>query len=161
MVVVIRYETKAAARWTLMFIVGTFINYTITIAVWTSFHVCLIKRPLLAIARHRLVTVISRSISPVSATSVPLRADQTPDQEARGVNDILIAVVDGLKGFPEAPRRSSLDLARRPTGRAAGSARQTHLRALDRERILLHLDDGRGTGFLDVRPFRWQRIVPA
>jgi hypothetical protein len=41
MVVVIRYETTAAARWTLMFIVRIFINYTITIAVWTSFHVCL------------------------------------------------------------------------------------------------------------------------
>ena len=36
-VVVIRYETTAAARWTLMFILCAFINYTITVAVWTSF----------------------------------------------------------------------------------------------------------------------------
>jgi hypothetical protein len=43
-VVVIRYKTTAAAGWTLMFISRPFINYTITIAVWTSFsfHVCLI-----------------------------------------------------------------------------------------------------------------------
>jgi hypothetical protein len=42
-VVVIRYETTAAAGWTLMFIVRAFINYTITVAIWTSFsfHLCL------------------------------------------------------------------------------------------------------------------------
>ena len=39
-VVVIRYETTAAAGWTLMFIVRAFINHTITVAVWTCFHVC-------------------------------------------------------------------------------------------------------------------------
>jgi len=36
-VVVIRYETTATARWTLMFSVRAFINYTITVAVWTRF----------------------------------------------------------------------------------------------------------------------------
>ena len=36
-IVVIRYETTAAAGWTLMFIVHAFINYTIPVAVWTSF----------------------------------------------------------------------------------------------------------------------------
>jgi uncharacterized membrane protein len=42
-VVVIRYETTAAAGWTLIFIVRAFINYTITVAIWTSFsfHLCL------------------------------------------------------------------------------------------------------------------------
>jgi hypothetical protein len=42
-VVVIRYETTAAAGWTLMFIVRAFINHTITVAIWTSFnfHLCL------------------------------------------------------------------------------------------------------------------------
>jgi len=42
-IVVIRYETTAAAGWTLMFIVRAFINYTITVAIWTSFsfHLCL------------------------------------------------------------------------------------------------------------------------
>jgi hypothetical protein len=41
--VVIRYETTATARWTLMFIIRAFINYTIAVAVWTrfSFHVFL------------------------------------------------------------------------------------------------------------------------
>jgi hypothetical protein len=39
-VVVIRYETTATARWTLLFIVRAFFNHTITVAVWTGFHVC-------------------------------------------------------------------------------------------------------------------------
>jgi hypothetical protein len=38
-VVVIRYETTATARWALLFIVRAFFNDTITIAVWTGFHV--------------------------------------------------------------------------------------------------------------------------
>ena len=38
-VVVIRYETTATARWTLLFIVRAFFNDTITVAVWTGFHV--------------------------------------------------------------------------------------------------------------------------
>jgi len=38
-VVVIRYETTAAARWALLFIVRAFFNDTITVAVWTGFHV--------------------------------------------------------------------------------------------------------------------------
>ena len=38
-VVVIRYETTATARWALLFIVRTFFNDTITVAVWTGFHV--------------------------------------------------------------------------------------------------------------------------
>jgi hypothetical protein len=42
-VVVIRYETTSAAGWTLMFIVSVFINFSITVAIWTdfSFHLCL------------------------------------------------------------------------------------------------------------------------
>jgi hypothetical protein len=39
-VVVIRYKTKATARRALPFIVRIFVNNTIAIAVWTSFHVC-------------------------------------------------------------------------------------------------------------------------
>jgi hypothetical protein len=39
-VVVIRYKTKATARRALTFIVRIFVNDTIAIAVWTSFHVC-------------------------------------------------------------------------------------------------------------------------
>ena len=39
-VVVIRYETTAAARWALLFIVRAFLNDTVTVAVWTGFHVC-------------------------------------------------------------------------------------------------------------------------
>ena len=39
MVVVIRYETTATARWALLLIVRAFFNDTITVAVWTGFHV--------------------------------------------------------------------------------------------------------------------------
>ena len=39
-VVVIRYKTKATARWALLFIVRAFFNDTITVAVWTGFHAC-------------------------------------------------------------------------------------------------------------------------
>jgi len=42
-VVVIRYETTATARWTLVFIVRAFFNDTIIVAVWTGFHVRLIR----------------------------------------------------------------------------------------------------------------------
>ena len=38
-VVVIRDETTATARWALLFIVRAFLNDTITVAVWTGFHV--------------------------------------------------------------------------------------------------------------------------
>jgi hypothetical protein len=40
-IVVIGHETTAAARWASTFIVRAFFSYTITIAVWTGFHVCL------------------------------------------------------------------------------------------------------------------------
>jgi hypothetical protein len=38
-VIVIRDETTATARWTSPFIVRAFFNDTITVAVWTGFHV--------------------------------------------------------------------------------------------------------------------------
>ena len=38
-VVVIGYENTATACWTLLFIVRAFFNDTITVAVWTGFHV--------------------------------------------------------------------------------------------------------------------------
>jgi hypothetical protein len=41
-VVVVRYKTTATARWALLFIVRAFFNNTITVAVWTGFHVSLI-----------------------------------------------------------------------------------------------------------------------
>jgi hypothetical protein len=44
-VIVIRYETTAAAPWALLFLVPTFFKDPIAIAVWTSFHVCLPSRP--------------------------------------------------------------------------------------------------------------------
>jgi hypothetical protein len=42
-VVVIRYNTTATARWALLFIVRAFFNDTITVAVWTGFHVRLME----------------------------------------------------------------------------------------------------------------------
>ena len=41
-VVVVRYKTIPAARRALLFIVRAFFNDTITVAVWTGFHVRLI-----------------------------------------------------------------------------------------------------------------------
>lgn len=38
-VVVVRYKPTATARWALLFIVRAFFNDTITVAVWTGFHV--------------------------------------------------------------------------------------------------------------------------
>ena len=38
-IVIISYETTATARWALLFIVRAFFNDTITVAVWTGFHV--------------------------------------------------------------------------------------------------------------------------
>jgi integrase len=38
-IVVVRYKTTATARWALLFIVRGFFNDTITVAVWTGFHV--------------------------------------------------------------------------------------------------------------------------
>ena len=42
-IIVIRYETTAAARWALLLIVRTLFNDAITVAVWTGFgfHLCL------------------------------------------------------------------------------------------------------------------------
>ena len=42
-VVVIRYETTATARWALPFIVRASFNDTITVAIWTGFHVRLMR----------------------------------------------------------------------------------------------------------------------
>ena len=38
-VAVVRYETTATARWALLFIVRAFFNDTVTVAIWTGFHV--------------------------------------------------------------------------------------------------------------------------
>jgi hypothetical protein len=40
-IIVIRYETAAAASWALLLIVGTLFNDAITVAIWTGFHVSL------------------------------------------------------------------------------------------------------------------------
>jgi hypothetical protein len=40
-IVIIGYVTTAAACAALLFIVRTFFNDTVTVAVWTSFHSCL------------------------------------------------------------------------------------------------------------------------
>jgi hypothetical protein len=40
-IVVMGYETTAAAPWALLLIVRTFFNDAIAVAVWTGFHACL------------------------------------------------------------------------------------------------------------------------
>src|SRR5262249_48790474 len=42
-VIVIRYETTATTRWTSLLIVRAFFNDTVTVAVWTDFHVRLMR----------------------------------------------------------------------------------------------------------------------
>ena len=67
-VVVIRYKTKATARRALTFIARIFVNDTIAIAVWTSFHVCVHRsRALMGMmpAHHWPVGRIESSPSPV------------------------------------------------------------------------------------------------
>ncbi len=51
-VVIVRNETTATARWALLFIFRAFVNDSITVAVWTSFHVCTPRLPMLI--RQRL-----------------------------------------------------------------------------------------------------------
>jgi hypothetical protein len=55
-VVVVRYETNATARWALPFIVCASFNDTITVAVWTGFHVRLMRmlpHPLIGARQRR------------------------------------------------------------------------------------------------------------
>lgn len=40
-IIFIRHETTAAARWALLLIISALFNDTITVAIWTGFHVCL------------------------------------------------------------------------------------------------------------------------
>jgi hypothetical protein len=42
-VVVVTYETTATAPWALPFIVRAFFNDTITVAIWTGFHMRLMR----------------------------------------------------------------------------------------------------------------------
>ena len=44
---IVRNETTATARWALLFIFRAFVNVSITVAVWTSFHVCTPRLPML------------------------------------------------------------------------------------------------------------------
>ena len=64
-VIVIRYKTKATARRALTFIVRIFVNDTIAIAVWTSFHVCVPRSR--CIARLSLIMASAEPLGRVSA----------------------------------------------------------------------------------------------
>jgi hypothetical protein len=98
-VVVIRYETTAAAGWTLMFIVRAFINYTITVAIWTSFsfHLCLMwmltihDRPVPARGRHHCIdaTLSVLFLSELANVSLKPSRDTNcdPDLDAQGATD--------------------------------------------------------------------------
>jgi hypothetical protein len=51
MVLIIRHETTATSSWALLFIVRAFFTDTITVAIWTGFHVHLLQcdHPVLAV----------------------------------------------------------------------------------------------------------------
>jgi hypothetical protein len=51
-IIIIRYETTAAARRALLLIVSTLLNDTITVALWTGFHVCLPMEPSTSLTRR-------------------------------------------------------------------------------------------------------------
>jgi hypothetical protein len=53
-VVVVRYKTIATAGRALLFIARAFFNDTITVAVWTGFHVCLIAM----LPHHQLYSLV-------------------------------------------------------------------------------------------------------
>jgi hypothetical protein len=76
-VIVIWYETTAAARWASLFIGRTFFNDTITVAIWTGFHVRLMR--MLAHpswARGQWASALPPESGNVRCTSVcPLRAN--------------------------------------------------------------------------------------
>ena len=81
-VVVVRYKTTATARWALLFIVRAFFNDTITVAVWTGFHVrrmgcypspAIISAgaSLIRLFRHvRMMAALSRIKTPASSAGV-------------------------------------------------------------------------------------------
>ena len=69
-IVIISYETTATARWALLFIVRAFFNDTITVAVWTGFHV----RPNLA----DRVNVLDQNIVVRPSGSFLARGRSTP-----------------------------------------------------------------------------------
>ena len=87
MVVVVRYETTATARWALLFIVRAFFNDTITVAVWTGFHVRLMgmlyPSPAIISAGASLIRLL-RHVRMMSA--LPPKADiQRAERHARFV----------------------------------------------------------------------------
>jgi hypothetical protein len=86
-VVVVRYETTATARWALLFIVRAFFNDTITVAVWTGFHVRLMgmlyPSPAIISASASLIRLL-RHVRMMSA--LPPKADiQRAERHARFV----------------------------------------------------------------------------
>jgi hypothetical protein len=86
-VVVVRYETTATARWALLFIVRAFFNDTITVAVWTGFHVRLMgmlyPSPAIISAGASLIRLL-RHVRMMSA--LPPKADiQRAERHARFV----------------------------------------------------------------------------
>ncbi|MGB2647549.1 MAG: hypothetical protein WBC86_08050 [Pseudolabrys sp.] len=86
-VVVARYETTATARWALLFIVRAFFNDTITVAVWTGFHVRLMgmlyPSPAIISAGASLIRLL-RHVRMMSA--LPPKADiQRAERHARFV----------------------------------------------------------------------------
>jgi len=72
-VVVVGYKTTATARWALLLIVRAFFNDTITVAVWTGFHVCVCAS---ALIRHDLGR---RGVSAMFIKGLPRDTQRQPN----------------------------------------------------------------------------------
>jgi hypothetical protein len=84
-VVVIRYETTATARRALLLIVGAFFNDTITVAVWTGFHVRLMgleQKNLPDLSRRSMEAVTSQSENHIPSILTGV-SDRLPEEAAR------------------------------------------------------------------------------
>src|SRR5262245_13532729 len=86
-VIVIRYETTATARWTSPFIVRAFFNDTITVAVWTGFHVRLMRMlPQPSNGWVRLTVFVVLLVQAHAARRIPLHPGGRESQETRELN---------------------------------------------------------------------------
>ena len=93
-VVVVRYKTTATARWALLFIVSAFFNDTITVAVWTGFHV--------PSATIMTIKSAGMTIGEIRGRSKPTHEKQDDDDDQDDANDTYATVTKAVAVATEA-----------------------------------------------------------